>query len=160
MVICESDSDNGLINNYYYALTTEHASNPPPLPISDTGIADSGASGFFFAPDAPASNQNHHAPTIGVQLANRVSERSIASATLASIPLLPLAAMQGHVMPSFTSSLIGLGPFVDMGCTVTFTATGVSVIHPDGHSLLEGWREQSGARFWRFPLQPNNQPEM
>ena len=64
--------------------------------------------------------------------------------------------MQGHVMQSFTNSLIGLGPFVNMGCTVTFTATGVSVIHPGCHSLLKGCREQVGARLWRFPLQPND----
>ena len=135
-------------NNYCYALTTEHASNPPLLPISHTSIANSSASGFFFAPVAPASNQNQHAPTIGVRVANGLAERSIASATLTSVPSLPPAAMQGYVMPSFTNTLIGLGPFVNMGCTVTFIATGVSVIHPDGHSLLEGWREQSEARLW------------
>ena len=44
-------------------------------------------------------------------------------------------------MPSFTNSLIRLGPFVDTGHTVVFTATGVLVIHPDGHSILDGWRE-------------------
>jgi hypothetical protein len=57
-------------------------------------------------------------------------------------------------MPSFTNSLIGLGPFVDMGNTVVFTATSVSVVHPDGHSILNGWREEAGARLWRFPLKP------
>ena len=57
-------------------------------------------------------------------------------------------------MPSFTNSLIGLGPFVDMGNTVVFTATGVSVVHPDGHSILDGWREAAGARLWHFPLKP------
>ena len=87
-------------------------------------------------------------------MANGRAERSIASATLASVPSLPPSAMQGHVMPSFTNSLIGLGPFVDMGCTVVFTATGILVIHPDGHSLLDGWREDAGARLWCFPLQP------
>ena len=87
-------------------------------------------------------------------MANGRAERSIASATLASVPSLPPAAMQGHVMPSFTNSLIGLGPFFNMGCTVVFTATGVSVIHSDGHTLLEGWREDAGAQLWRFPLQP------
>ena len=108
------ENDNVLKNNYYYALTNEHASNPPPLSLSYTGIANSCASGFFFAHDAPASNQNHYAPTIGVWLANGLSKRSIASATLALVPSLPPLAMQGHVMPSFTNSLIGLGPFVNM----------------------------------------------
>ena len=88
-------------------------------------------------------------------MANGRAERSIASATLASVPSLPPAAMWGHVMPSFTNSLIGLGPFVDMGHTVVFTATGVLVIHPDGHSILDGWREAAGPRLWRFPLKPS-----
>ena len=62
--------------------------------------------------------------------------------------------MLGHVMPSFTNSLIGLGPFVDMGNTVVFTATGVSVVHPNNHAILDGWRESAGAQLWRFPLTP------
>ena len=125
VVICESDDSNVLKNNYYYALSTDDkvASNPPQLPISHTGIADSGASGFFFTDYSPTANRNQHAPTIGVRMANGRAEHSIASATLELVPLLPTAAMQGHVMPSFTNSLIGLGPFVDMGCTVVFTAT-------------------------------------
>ena len=73
-------------------------------------------------------------------MANGRSERSIAIATLAPVPSLPPATMRGHVMPSFTNSIIGLGPFVDMGYTVVFTATGVLVVHPDGHSILDGWR--------------------
>ena len=147
-LIGESEDNNGLKNNYYYTRMTgdDVPSNPPQLPISHTGIADSGSSGFFFTDDAPAANQNQHAPTIGVRVANGLAERSIASTTLASEPSLPPAAMQGHVMPSFTNTLIGLGPFIDMGCTVVFSAKGVLVIHPDGHSLLGGWREMTGPR--------------
>ena len=62
--------------------------------------------------------------------------------------------MQGHVMPSFPHTLIGLGPFADLGYKIVFTKTGVLVIHPDGHSILEGWRELEGARLWMFPLDP------
>jgi hypothetical protein len=36
--------------------------------------------------------------------------------------------MQGHVMPSFTHTLIGLGPFADLGCTIVFTKTAVTFI--------------------------------
>jgi hypothetical protein len=46
--------------------------------------------------------------------------------------------MQGHVMPSFPDTLIGLGPFADLGCQIVFTKTTVSIIHPNGHSILEG----------------------
>ena len=83
VVVCESDDINELKNNYYYALATDdnNACNPPQLPISHTGIADSGASGFLFTEDAPTANQDQHAPTIGVHVANGHAKRAIASAT-------------------------------------------------------------------------------
>jgi hypothetical protein len=55
-------------------------------------------------------------------------------------------------MPSFPHTLIGLGPFADLGCQTVFSKHAVSVIHPDGHSILDGWREQDDPRLWRFPL--------
>ena len=147
------DNSNLCKNNYYYALASEYVPNPPPhIPPSHTGIADSGASSFYFAPDAPVANYNSLAPTIGVRVANGLPERSVASATLASASSLPRAAMSGHVMPSFPHTLIGLGPFADQGCTIVFTATTVTVYHPDGHPVLAGWREQTGPRLWHFPL--------
>ena len=45
-------------------------------------------------------------------------------------------------MPSFPHTLIGLGPFANLGCQIIFTKTAVAVIHPDGHIILQGWREQ------------------
>ena len=125
-------------NNHYFALSTTPACNPTQLPPSHKGITNSGASGFYFAPRAPVANLNPRAPTVGVRLANGRPERSVASATLTSVPSLPPAAMQGHVMPSFPDTLIGLGPFADLGCQIVFTKTAVSIIHPDGHSILEG----------------------
>jgi hypothetical protein len=147
-------NDNQLLkNNYYFALSTIPACNPTQLPSSHTGIADSGASGFYFAPGAPVSNLNPQAPAIVVRVANGLPEQSVASATLASSPSLPPAAMQGHVMPSFPHTLIGLGPFANLGCQILFTKTAVSIIHPDCHTILEGWREVDGPRLWCFPLQ-------
>jgi hypothetical protein len=153
LVYCKN---NCLKNNYYFALSTTTACNPTQLPLSHTGIADSGAGGFYFAPGAPVTDLNPKAPTVGVRIANGRPERSAASATLASAPSLPPAAMQGHVMPSFPHTLIGLGPFADLGCRIIFTKTEVSVIHPDGHTILQGWREQDGPRLWRFPLNATN----
>jgi hypothetical protein len=141
LVYCEN---NCLKNNYYFALSTTTACNPTQLPLSHTGIADSGASGFYFAPGAPVTDLNPKAPTVGVSVANGRPERSVASATLASAPSLPPAAMQGHVMPTFPHTLIGLGPFADLGCRIIFTKTEVSVIHPDGHTILQGWRPAFG----------------
>ncbi len=143
-------------NNYYFALSTTTACNPTQLPLSHTGITNSGASGFYFAPGAPVTDLNPKAPTVGVSVANGRPERSVTSATLASAPSLPPAAMQGHVMPSFPHTLIGLGPFADLGCRIIFTKTKVCVIHPDGHTILQGWWEQDGPRLWRFPLNATN----
>ncbi len=139
-------------NNYYYALTSESAQNPPPnILLSHTGIADSGATDFYFAPDAPVTNYNPQAPTVGVRVANGRPKRSVASATLSSVPSLPQAAMTGHVMPAFPHTLIDLGPFADLDCKIVFTKTSVTVYHPDGHPLLSGWRDQTGPRLWHFP---------
>jgi hypothetical protein len=130
--------DNLLKNNYYFALSTTPTCNPTHLPISHTGIADSGASGFYFAPDVPVANLNPNAPPVGVRVENSHPERSVASGTLASASSLPPAGMQGHVMPSFPHTLFGLGPFANFSCQIVFTKTAVSAIYPEGHSILEG----------------------
>jgi hypothetical protein len=142
-------------NNYYYALSPPSSFDPTHLPSAHTGIDNSGVSRFYFAPSAPIANLNPKAPSVGVQVANSLPERSVANATLASVPSLPPAAMQGHVMPSFPHTLIGLVPFADLGCSIVFTKTTVNVIDPDGQSIVEGWREQDGPQLWRFPLKAN-----
>jgi hypothetical protein len=151
LVYC--NNNNLLKNNYYFALSTTPACNPTKLHSSHTGITDSGASGFYFAPGAPVSYFNLQASAVGVRVANNLPEQSVASATLASAPSLPPALMQGHVMPSFPHTLIGFGPFANLGCQIVFTKTAMSTIHPDGHTILEGWREDDGPRLWHFPLQ-------
>ncbi len=98
------------------------------------------------------ANLNPTAPSVGVRVANGLPVWSVTSATLASVPSLPPAAMQGHVMPSFPHTLIDLGPFANLGCQIVFSKHVVLVIHPDGHSILDGWREQDGPHLWRFPL--------
>ncbi len=141
-----------LKNNFYFALSTASASNPTQLPSSHTAIANSGTSGFYFAPNAPIANINSRAPVIGVQVANGLPVRSIASATLASIPSLPSTAMHGHVMPSFPHTLVGLGLFADQGCQIDFTKDDVAVIDPHGQFIFKGWQEEDGAHLWHFPL--------
>jgi hypothetical protein len=125
---------------------------PPNILPSHTGFADSGATDFYFAPDVPVTNYNPQAPPVGVRVANGRPERLVASATLASVPSLPRAAMSGHVMPSFPHTLIGLGPVADLGCKIVFTTTAVTFYHPDGHPILAGWWDETGPRLWHFPL--------
>ena len=55
-------------------------------------------------------------------------------------------------MPSFPHTLISLGPFANQQCKIIFTKMAVSVTHPDGHSILEGWHEMEGPKLWRFPM--------
>jgi hypothetical protein len=50
--------------------------------------------------------------------------------------------MQGHVMPSFPHTLVGLGPFADQGCQIVFTNKDVSVRNPQGVCILKGWWEE------------------
>jgi hypothetical protein len=137
LVYCNNDKL--LKNNCYFALSTSNVLNPTQLPATHTGIANSGANGFYFAPGTSVANHNPTAPTVGVRVANGKPERSMARATLASVPSLPPSTMQGHVMPSFTHTLIGLEPFANQGCNIVFTKTAVTVYHPDRHPILEGW---------------------
>ncbi len=140
-------STNTLFNNNYYSVLATPSCNPTHLHLSKTGIADSGATSFYFSSSAPVVNLNPDAPTICVRVANGQPERSVASATLALVPSLPPAAMQGHIMPSFPHTLIGFGPFANLGYIITFTKTGVTVEDPTaGRCVLKGWRETTGPR--------------
>jgi hypothetical protein len=65
------ESYNDLLNLLKLAITTLDSSNPTQLPPdNDSGIADSGSTGFYFGPDVPVSNYDGTAPTIEVQVAN------------------------------------------------------------------------------------------
>jgi hypothetical protein len=132
-------------NNYYYALSSNCNQKPLTSTQLQTGIADSGASGFYFAPGAPVANYNPAAPKVGVWVANGCPESLVASATLTSVPSLPQDSMVGHVMPTFPRSLIGLGPFANQDCTIVFNKTTVTVYNASGRTILAGWREQTGA---------------
>jgi hypothetical protein len=137
----------------------ESAPTPPStIPHQHTGIADSGSSGVYFSCGAPVANYNPFAPTVGITVANRCPEHSVASATLAFVSALPPATMLGHVMPSLPHTLIGLGPFADQGCKIAFNKTSVTVFHPDGHPILNGWWDIDRPRLWQLPLTTSPTP--
>jgi hypothetical protein len=85
-------------------------------------------------------------------MANGSPNCSVASATLSSTSALSPAAMLGHVMPLSPHFIIGLGPFTNQGCRIIFDKETVTVFHPDGHAILEGWHELDGPQLWQFPL--------
>ena len=60
-------------------------------------------------------------------------------------------------MPTFTDTLVGIGPICDAGYTVTFTSTDVTVYSERGLLILTGWRETQMQKMWRFALSPNKE---
>ena len=60
-------------------------------------------------------------------------------------------------MPSFQHNLMGIGKLCDNDCKVVFDKTTVTVLANNGSILLQGWREPTGAKLWRFSLIPNQQ---
>ena len=62
-------------------------------------------------------------------------------------------------MPTFTNTLIGIGPICDANFTVVFKKQDVTVILPEGEPILQGWREKKLPRLWRFAPKPNDRGE-
>jgi len=55
-------------------------------------------------------------------------------------------------MDSFPNNLLSMGQFCDADCTVTFTKSRVYVFNNSGDLVLDGFREKTGARMWRFNI--------
>ena len=62
-------------------------------------------------------------------------------------------------MPTFKNTLVGIGPICDANCTVVFKKQDVTVISPEGKSILQGCREKKLPRLWRFALKTNDRGE-
>ena len=63
-------------------------------------------------------------------------------------------------MPTFKHNLFGVGKLCDNGCRVLFDTHAVTVFNKQDDSiLLQGWRETTGAKLWRFSLLPEDQPQ-
>ena len=98
------------------------------LPPDKTGIVDSGATHMYIALNAPYDKMNTIEKQIRVGTANGKVAISIATATL---PILQLNAdfhTKGYIMPTFTNTLIGVGPICDANCTVVFRKEDVTVM--------------------------------
>ncbi len=90
------------------------------FPHQHTGITISGFSNFYFSRGTPVANYNPRALTVSVTVTNKCPKHCVASPTLASVPALPSSTMSGCVKPSFSHTLIGLGPFASQGCKIVF----------------------------------------
>eukprot|EP00804_Cyclotella_cryptica_P023279 CCRYP_000441-RA/>CCRYP_000441-RA protein AED:0.42 eAED:0.42 QI:0/-1/0/1/-1/1/1/0/227 len=63
-------------------------------------------------------------------------------------------------MPTFKHNLFGVGKLCDNGCRVLFDTHSVTVFNKQDDSiLLQGWRETTGAKLWRFSLLPEDHPQ-
>ena len=62
-------------------------------------------------------------------------------------------------MPTFTNTLIGVGPICDANCTVVLKKEDVTVLSPEGKPILQGWREDKLPRLRKFALSPDERKE-
>jgi hypothetical protein len=69
------------------------------------------------------------------------------------MPYLPQAARQAHILPGLAKhSLLSVGQICDSVCSVTFTATNLTVTNADS-TILTGQRDKESS-LWRVPLDP------
>jgi hypothetical protein len=68
----------------------------------------------------------------------------------------PIICPQGHVMPSFTRTLVGIAPLCNANLTVIFTKHDIKAINHAEATILEGWHDPGGANDWHFPIIDSN----
>ena len=83
------------------------------LPQQHTVIVDSVATHIYISPTAPHEPTDTSAATIKVGTYNGQVEKSAAKATLSIPKLAEDFPTTGYIMPSFTNTLIGVGPICD-----------------------------------------------
>jgi hypothetical protein len=59
-------------------------------------------------------------------------------------------------MPSFTRTLVGIAPLCNANLIVIFTKHDIKAYNQAGTTILEGWRDPSGANDWHFPIVNSN----
>ena len=129
------------------------------LSPDQTGIVDAGVTHMYIAPNAPYVQMNTTAKKIIVGTANGQVESSISTATLPIPQLDADFPTKVYIMPTFTNTLVVVGPICDANCTVVFRKEYVTVISPQGKLILQGWREKKLPRLWRFALIPDKREE-
>ena len=129
------------------------------LPPDKTGIVDSGSTHMYIAPNAPYGKMNTREKQIRVGTVNGQVASSIATATLPISQLNADFPTKGYIMPTFTNTLIGVGPICDANCTVVLRKEDVTVLSPQGKPILQGWRENKLPRLWWFALSPDKRKE-
>ena len=78
----------------------------------------------------------------------------------ATLPIPQLAAdfpTTGYIMPSFTTTLVGVGTICYAECTVLFYKHDVILFSSGGNNILIGWVEKEMPKLWCFSLRPNKE---
>ena len=122
------------------------------LPPDQTGIVHSGATHMYIGPNAPYGQMNTTTKKIIVGTSNGQVAITTEMATLPIPQLDTDFPTKGYIMPTFTHTLIVVGPICDADCTVVFKKEDFKVISPMGKPILKGWREKKRPRLWRFSL--------
>ena len=112
--------------------------NENSLPPEQTGIVDSGATHLYIAPNAPYDQLDTTASTIIVGTTNGQVALSTVKATLTIPQLAADFPTAGYIMPTFTNTLIGVGPICDANCTVVFRKEDVTFMSPEGKPIPQG----------------------
>ena len=137
-------------------MPTQYEKKENILPQQHTRILDLEATHLYIVPTVPHGPLDTSAATIKVRMANGKIETS---ATKSTLPIPQLAAdfpTTGYIMPSFTNTLIGVGPICDANCNVVFKKKDVTVLLPEVTPILQGWREKKLPRLWSFALKQTN----
>ena len=125
------------------------------LPQQHTGIVDSGATHLYIAPTAPRGLPDISSDTIKVGTGNGHVEKYSVKATLSIPQLAEDFPTTGYIIPSFSNTIIGVGPICDANCTLVFEKNCVTVLSPEGKTILTCCREKKMPRLYLFALKPN-----
>ena len=120
-------------NNAYVSNKTDKH-----LPPEQTGLVDSGSTHIYIAPNAPYEKMDTTGKNIRVGTANGQVANSTTMATLPIPQVKEYFLTKGYIMPTFTNTLIGVGPICDADCTVVFKKEDVTVLSPKVEPSLQG----------------------
>jgi hypothetical protein len=138
--VCSSITLN---NKHSPTSTTAFPSSTPstPPPISIQLNADTGATGTFICAKHAAALSNLRPAAITVHLPDGGTSTSTHVGQL-PLPALPPAALEAHVFPDFSGSLLSIGQICDADPTLAATFNHEAVrIHRGEDTLLVGTRD-------------------
>jgi hypothetical protein len=99
----------------------------PSMPSQSTALLDSGCTAHFILANAKCSNKIPTDTPLAVRLPNGDTITSTHTATL-NMPSLQHTARHAYILPGLAQhSLLYVGQMCLSGCSVTFTATEVTV---------------------------------